>query len=335
VILMDMSFMGKFLVQGRDAGRCLNRISGNQVDGPAGVITYTQWLNEAGRLEADLTVTRLGDERYLVVVTDTMVRHAETWMRRHIPEDAHAFVTDVTSAYGQLNVQGPDSRALLQKLTSADLSNAAFPFRTAREIDVGFARVLCVRITYLGELGYELYIPAEQATHVYDRLVAAGRELGLRHAGLKALGSLRMEKGYRDYGHDIDNTDVPYEVGLGFALDLKKPDGFIGKEAVLAQKAAGPLKRRLVQVLIKDPEPLMFHAEVVRRDGVPVGYVRAASYGHTLGGAVGLAMIEPKVTVDEAYLASGTWQVEIAGKLCPAVVSARPLYDPGMKRIHA
>jgi 4-methylaminobutanoate oxidase (formaldehyde-forming) len=232
-------------------------------------------------------------------------------------------------------VQGPNSRALLQKLTSADLSNAAFTFRTAREIDVGFARVLCVRITYLGELGYELYVPAEQATHVYDRLIAAGRELGLRHAGLKALGSLRMEKGYRDYGHDIDNTDVPYEAGLGFALDLKKPDGFIGKEAVLAQKAAGPLKRRLVQVLVKDPETLMFHAEVVRRDGAPVGYVRAASYGHTLGGAVGLAMIEPKATVDDAYLASGEWQVEIACKLYPAGVSARPLYDPAMKRIHA
>ncbi|HEX4649790.1 MAG TPA: glycine cleavage T C-terminal barrel domain-containing protein, partial [Steroidobacteraceae bacterium] len=335
VILMDMSFMGKFLVQGRDAGRCLNRISANQVDGPAGVITYTQWLNETGRLEADLTVTKLGDERYLVVVTDTMVRHAETWMRRHFADDAHAFITDVTSAYGQLNVQGPSSRALLQKLTSADLSNAAFPFRTAREIDIGFARVLCIRITYLGELGYELYVPAEQALHVYDRLVTAGRELGLTHAGLKALGSLRMEKGYRDYGHDIDNTDVPYEVGLGFALDLKKPEGFIGKEAVLAQKAAGPLQRRLVQVLVKDPDPLMFHAEIVRRDGVPVGYVRAASYGHTLGGAVGLAMIEPKVTVDEAYLGSGEWQVDIAGKLYPAVVSARPLYDPGMKRIHA
>jgi heterotetrameric sarcosine oxidase gamma subunit len=335
VILMDMSFMGKFLVQGRDAGRCLNRISANQIDGPAGLITYTQWLNETGRLEADLTVTKLADDRYLVVVTDTMVRHAETWMRRHMPDDAHAFVTDVTSAYGQLNVQGPGSRALLQKLTSADLSNAAFPFRAAREIDIGFARVLCIRITYLGELGYELYVPAEQATHVYDRLVAAGREEGLRHAGLKALGSLRMEKGYRDYGHDIDNTDVPYEVGLGFALALTKPEGFIGKEAVLAQRAAGPLRRRLVQVLVKDSEPLMFHAEVVRRDGVPVGYVRAASYGHTLGGAVGLAMIEPKATVDEAYLASGEWQVEIAGKLYPAVVSARPLYDPAMKRIHA
>jgi glycine cleavage system aminomethyltransferase T/glycine/D-amino acid oxidase-like deaminating enzyme len=335
VILMDMSFMGKFLVQGRDAGGCLNRISGNQVDGAPGVITYTQWMNESGTLEADLTVTKLSDDRYLVVVTDTMVRHAETWMKRNIPDAAHALVTDVTSAYGQLNVQGPNSRALLQKLTTADLSNTAFPFRSAREIDIGFARVLCIRITYLGELGYELYIPAEQALHVYDRLIEAGREFGLVHAGLKALSSLRMEKGYRDYGHDIDNTDVPYETGLGFALDLKKPGGFIGKEAVLARKAKRPLTRRLVQVLVKDPEPLMFHAEVVRRDGVPVGYVRAASYGHTLGGAVGLAMIEPKVPVDEAFLNGGEWQVDIAGKLYPAIVSAKPLYDPELKRIHA
>ncbi len=335
VILMDMSFMGKFLVQGRDAGTCLNRISGNQVDGAAGFITYTQWLNETGTLEADLTVTKLSPDKYLVVVTDTMVRHAETWLTRHIPEAAHAFVTDVTSAYGQLNVQGPNSRALLQKLTTTDLSNEAFPFRTAREIDIGFAHVLCIRITYLGELGYELYVPAEQATHVYDRIVAAGREFALQHAGLKALGSLRMEKGYRDYGHDIDNTDVPYEVGLGFALDLNKPGGFIGKEAVLANKAKGPLTRRLVQVRVLDPEPLMYHAEIVRRDGIAVGYVRAASYGHTLGGAVGLAMIEPKVQVDAAYLDSGGWQVEIAGKLYPASVSARPLYDPQMKRIHS
>jgi len=335
VIVMDMSFMGKFLVQGRDAGRCLNRISGNQVDGAPGVITYTQWMNTGGTLEADLTVTKLSEEKFLVVVTDTMVQHAHTWMRRNIPDEAHAFVTDVTSAYGQLNVQGPSSRALLQQLTSEELSNAAFPFRTAREIDIGFARVLCIRITYLGELGYELYVPAEQATHVYDRIVEAGRDLGLVHAGLKALSSLRMEKGYRDYGHDIDNTDVPDEVGLGFAIDLKKPDGFIGKEAVLAQKAKGPLTRRLVQVLLKDPEPLMFHAEVVRRDGAPVGYVRAASYGHTLGGAVGLVMIEPKVPVDDAYLSHGKWEVEIAGRLYPATVSAKPLYDPGMTRIHA
>ena len=325
--------MGKFLVQGRDAGAQLNRISGNDVDGPAGMITYTQWMNEQGRLEADLTVTKLAQDKFLVVVTDTMVKHAETWMKRQFAADAHAFVTDVTSAYGQLNVQGPRSRELLQKLTHEDLSNEAFPFRAAREIDIGFARALCVRITYLGELGYELYIPSEQALHVYDRLVEAGREFGLVHAGLKALGSLRMEKGYRDYGHDIDNTDDPYETGLGFALDLKKPGGFIGKDAVLARKAKGPLRRRLVQVLVQDPEPLMYHVEVVRRDGAPVGYVRAASYGHTLGGAVGLAMIEPDAEVSAEYLASGHWEVEIAGKRYPCSVSARPLYDPENRRI--
>ncbi len=335
VVVMDMSFMGKFLVQGRDAGRCLEQISANRVDGSAGLITYTQWLNEGGRLEADLTVTKLAGDRFYVVVTDTMVRHAETWMRRHIADDAHAYVTNVTSGYAQLNVQGPRSRELLQSLTSVDLSNAAFPFRAAREIDIGFARVLCVRITYVGELGYELHVPAEQATDVYDRVVAAGRAFGLVHAGLKALGSLRMEKGYRDYGHDIDNTDDPLETGLGFALDLKKAGGFIGKDAVLARKARGPLTRRLVQVLVGDPEPLMFHAEVVRRDGRAVGYVRAASYGHTLGGAVGLAMIEPGEPVDDAYLAAGRWQVEVAGRLYPATVSARPLYDPGMVRIKA
>jgi 4-methylaminobutanoate oxidase (formaldehyde-forming) len=334
VILMDMSFMAKFLVQGRDAGRLLNHISANGVDGAPGLITYTQWLNEGGKLEADLTVTKLGEERYWVVASDTAHRHVESWMRRHFG-DAHAFVTDVTSGYAQLNVQGPRSRELLQSITSVDLSNEAFPFRTAREIDIGFARALCVRITYLGELGYELYIPAEQAVHVYDRIVTAGKSVGLRHAGLKALASCRMEKGYRDYGHDIDNTDSVLEAGLGFAVDLKKPGGFIGREAVLAKKAEGPLRRRIVQILVKDPGPLMFHAEVVRRDGKTVGYVRAASYGFTLGGAVGLAMIEAGEPVDQAYLDRGTWEVEIAGKSYPAIASLRPLYDPDMKRVKA
>src|SRR5262249_45351634 len=155
-----MSFMGKFLVQGRDAGRCLNFISGNNVDAEPGIITYTQWLNENGTLEADLTVTKLAEDRFLVVVTDTMVRHAETWMLRHIPEQPPAMVPDVTSPFAQLNVQAPTSRALLQKVTSADLSNPAFPSRPAREIDIGFARALCVRTPSPGELGYELYIPA-------------------------------------------------------------------------------------------------------------------------------------------------------------------------------
>jgi 4-methylaminobutanoate oxidase (formaldehyde-forming) len=332
VILMDMSFMAKFLVQGRDAGALLDRLSANRVNGEPGVITYTQWLNEGGTLEADLTVTKLADDRFWVVASDTAHRHALTWMRRHAG-DSHVVVTDVTSGYGQINVQGPRSRALLQSLTSADLSNLGFGFRTAREIDLGYARALCIRITYLGELGYELYLPAEQTVHGYDQLVAAGAEFGLRHAGLKALSSLRMEKGYRDYGHDIDNTDSVLEAGLGFAVALDKPGGFIGRDAVAAVKAAGPLNRRLCQVLVGDPEPLMFHGEVVRCDDRPVGYVRAASYGHTLNGAVGLAMIEPGHPVDQAYLDSGQWSVQIGADIYPATVSLRPLYDPANERI--
>ncbi|MEQ1873899.1 MAG: FAD-dependent oxidoreductase [Ilumatobacteraceae bacterium] len=338
VIVMDMSFMSKFRVQGRDAGRLLDSLSGNSVNGAVGEITYTQWLNPRGTLEADLTVTKLpsssvdGDD-FLVVATDTGHRHVESQMRRHFG-DAHAIVTDVTGGYAQINVQGPRSRDLLQMLTTVDMSNDAFPFRAAREIDIGFARVLCIRITYLGELGYELYVPSEQAVHVYDRLTEAGATLDLRHAGLKALASLRMEKGYRDYGHDIDNTDGPLEAGFGFALALDKPGGFVGRDAVVARKAAGPLTERLVQVQVLDPEPLMFHAEVIRRDGQAVGYLRAASYGHTLGGAVGLAMVKAggaAVTAD--WLATGTWTVEIVDRQYPARVSLRPLYDPTNARI--
>jgi glycine cleavage system aminomethyltransferase T len=194
--------------------------------------------------------------------------------------------------------------------------------------------VLCIRITYLGELGYELYIPAEQATHVYDRLVSVGEPMGLRHAGLKALASLRMEKGYRDYGHDIDNTDSVLEAGLGFAVDLDKP-AFIGRDAVLAKKAEGPLVKRLVQVLVNDPEPLLYHAEPVSRDGKPVGYVRAASYGHTLGGAVGLVMVDAGEPVDKAYVEGADWTIEIAGGTYPVTPSIRPLYDPHMLRVRA
>ncbi len=332
VIVMDMSFMSKFLVQGRDAGRVLEFLSANRVDGPAGVITYTQWLNRAGKLEADLTVTKLDDERYWVVASDTAHGHVETWMRRHL-DDAHAFVTDVTSGFAQLNVQGPRSRELLQSVTGADLSNEAFPFRTAREIDIELARALCIRITYLGELGYELYVPTEQATHVYDRLIEAGATVRLRHAGLKALASLRMEKGYRDYGHDIDNTDSVLEAGLGFAVDLSKPGGFLGREAVVAEKARGPL-RRLVQILVQDPDALLFHGEVVARDGAPVGYVRAASYGFTLGGAVGLVMVDGGgESVTQTYLDGGRWTVDIAGRSHPIRASLKPLYDPEMKRV--
>jgi 4-methylaminobutanoate oxidase (formaldehyde-forming) len=334
VIAMDMSFMSKFLVQGRDAGKILDYISANSVNEKCGQITYTQWLNPEGKLEADLTVAKLTEEKFLVVVTDTMHRHAETWLKRHIPSDAHCFVTDVTGAYAQLNIQGPRSRELMQELTDTDMSNQAFPFRHVEEIAIGYARVLCVRITYLGELGYELYIPTEQALHVYDLVMEKGQSFKLKLAGLKALASLRMEKGYRDYGHDIDNTDDPFEAGLGFAVNLKK-DNFIGKDKCLEKKAQGPLKRRLAQVLLKDPEALLFHAEVVYRNRRRVGYVRAGSYGFTLKGAVGLFMLEPGEPVDQAYIDAGKWEIEVAGKMYPAMVSLAPLYDPKMERIKA
>lgn len=335
VALIDMSFMPRFLVEGRDAGKVLDFLSANTVNGEPGVVTYTPWLNERGTIVADLTVTKISDETFLIVTTDTIPRHVETWLKRHIPDDAHVAVTDVTSRFAQLNIQGPRSRELLQTLTTADLSNEAFPYRAAREIDIGYARVLCVRLTYVGELGYELNIPSEQATHVYDRVVEAGEAIGLRHAGLRALGSLRMEKAYRDYGHDIDNTDNPYEVGLGFVVDLKGDTDFIGKEACIENKSKAPLSRRLVQVLVKDPEPLLYHAEILLRDGKPLGYLRSGSYGFTLGGAVGLAMVEADEPVTTTYLKQGTWEVNIAGKHYPAEVSLRPLYDPKMERIKA
>jgi len=335
VILMDMSFMSKFMVQGRDAGKVLNYISANDVDGKRNRITYTPWLNKDGKLEADLTVAKLAQDKFLIVVTDTMHRHAETWLKRNIPDDAHAFVTDMTSAYAQLNLQGPKSRDLLQTITSADVSNEAFPYRHVQEIAIGYGRAICVRLTYLGELGYELYIPTEQAVHVYDIIVEAGKEFDLSHAGLKALGSLRMEKGYRDYGHDMDNTDDPYETGLGFTVKLDKQSIFIGKEACIKKKAQGGLKRRLAQVLVSDPEPLLYHAEVITRNGRNAGYVRSGSYCYTLGGAAGLFMIEADDVIDQAYIENGKWEIDIAGNIYPAQVSLKPLYDPEMKKIKA
>jgi glycine cleavage system aminomethyltransferase T/glycine/D-amino acid oxidase-like deaminating enzyme len=335
VILMDMSFMSKFLVQGPDALDALDRLSCNDLEVPPGRITYTQWVNERGGIEADLTVTRLAEDRFLVVCSDTAHRHVETWMRRRFPEGARAIVTDMTSAYAMLTIQGPKSRALLSGLTGASLETQDFPYLCAREIDLGFALVTAVRVTYLGELGWELYVPTEHATDVYDRIVAAGPPHGLRHAGLQALGSLRMEKAYRDYGHDIDNIDTPLEAGLGFAVKFDTARGFIGRDALLRQKHAGVPKRRLVQFLLEDPEPPLHHGEVIWRDDRRVGYIRAGAYGYTLGAAVGLGLVEAEQPVTKDYLESGRFEIEIAGTRYPARASLRPLYDPSLVRVKA
>jgi 4-methylaminobutanoate oxidase (formaldehyde-forming) len=325
--------MSKFLVLGRDAQAFLDRLSCNSLDVPPGRIVYTQWVNERGGIEADLTITRRAEHEFLVVCSDTAHRHVETWMRRHLPADAHVAISDVTSAWAMLSLQGPRSRALLSELTQASLSSEELPYLAAREIEIGYSRVQAVRITYLGELGYELYVPTEHALDVYDRLVAAGGAFGLRHAGLQALTSLRMEKAYRDWGHDIDNIDTPFEAGLGFAVKLEKPGGFIGRDALARQKAEGPPRRRLLQFLLEDPEPLLHHGEVIWREGARVGYLRVGAYGFTLGAAVGLGLVEADQPIDRSYVEATRWELEIAGRRHAARASLQPLYDPQLKRV--
>ncbi|MFC2063507.1 FAD-dependent oxidoreductase [Chloroflexota bacterium] len=333
VILMDLSLMSKFLVQGKDAEKFLNRISTNNVAVPDGKIVYTQWLNERGTIEADLTVTRLSEHTYMVICSDLAHKHVETWLKRHIPPQAHVFITDVTSGYAMINIQGPNSRKLLSRVTSADISNDSFPYMTMQEIDVHYALVLAFRVTYLGELGYELYIPTEFAPTVFDVLVEEGKEFGLKHAGLQALNTLRIEKAYRDYGHDTDNTDTPLEAGLSFVLDFEKPGGFIGKQALVQQQESGILTQRFVQFLLEDPEPLLYYGEQIYRDGIRVGYVRSGAYGFTLGGAVGLAFIENEEGVTADFIKSGKYEIEVNGARVPAKASLRPLYDPKGVRV--
>jgi glycine cleavage system aminomethyltransferase T/glycine/D-amino acid oxidase-like deaminating enzyme len=326
--LMDMSFMAKFSVTGPEAGAVLDQLSAGEVNGEPGWITYTQWLNDDGRIEADLTVTKLADDRFWVVASDTAHGHVAGMLGR-AAQGRDVRVEDETAAYAQLNLQGPLSRDALGALTDADLSTAAWPFRGVREISVAGVPVTCARITYLGELGYELYVEAGRALELYDALVAEGA----RPVGLKALASLRMEKAYRDFGHDIDNTDCPLDVGLGFAIAWETD--FRGKEALLARREAFPSTQRLVQIRLSDPEPLLYHAEPVLRDGEVVGYVRAASYGWTLGGAVGLAFVTADEKVTKDWLDEGSWQVDIAGERYDAEVSLRPMYDPTSARVRA
>jgi 4-methylaminobutanoate oxidase (formaldehyde-forming) len=302
---------------------------------PDGRIVYTQWLNECGTIEADLTVTRLAEDSYFVVCSDAIHTHVHTWLLRHIPSDAHAFVTDVTSGYALISIQGPKSRHLLGLLTHADMSNEAFPYLTMQEIDIGYAPVRALRVSYVGELGWELYVPTEFALHVYDLLVDAGQGLGVKLAGLQALETLRLEKAYRDYGTDIDNMDTPLEAGLGFAVDFDKPGGFIGRDALLRQKEEGILRQRVVQFLLEDPEPLLFGGEPIFRNGERVGYLRAGGYGHTLGGSVGLGHVENEAGVSSDYVTSGTFELEVAGVRYPARASLRPLYDPGNERVRS
>ena len=332
VALFDQSSFAKFRLEGRDACAVLNRVCANDVDVAPGKLVYTQWLNAKGGIEADLTVTRLSETAFLIIGGAETETKDFNWLKRHTPGDAHAVLTNVTSGMGVLSVMGAKSRALLQSLSPNDLSGGAFPFGTSQEIELGYAIIRASRITYVGELGWELYVPTELLAGVYDEIVAAGAAFGLKHAGYHALNSLRMEKAYRHWGHDITDEDTPLEAGLGFAVKLDKPGGFIGREALLRQKEEG-LKQRLVQFLLKSDQPMLYHNEPIWQGDRIAGYIRSGMYAHTLGAACGLGYVTAADGGVLGPIGADDYEIEIAGVRYPATASLKPLYDPASARI--
>ena len=332
--LFDQSAFAKFTVKGRDAMKLLNRVSVNEMDVANGKVVYTQWCNDKGGIEADLTATRISQNEYLVVTAAATQLHDRRHLENAIRDDEAVAVVDVTSGTSTIALMGPNSRALLQSLTPDDVSNSAFPFGTSREIEVGPARIRATRITYVGELGYELYIPSEFAIAVYDVIVAKGAAHGLKHAGYHAMNSLRIEKAYRHWSHDITPEDTPLEAGLGFCIAWNKQGGFIGLDALLRQKDQG-ITRRLAQFVIDDPDVMMYHDEPIWMNDKIISRLTSAMYGYTLGGAVGLGYVGTEYAAKPEDVLAGKYEIEVAGRRIPARVSLKPMYDPTSARIKA
>ena len=330
--LFDLSSFGKAVVQGRDAEAQLQHICVADMAVPVGKVVYTQFLNSRGGIEADLTVTRLAEDKYLVVTAAVSQERDLNWIRRHLDDDAFVTLQDVTSGYGVLSVMGPNSRQLLSRLSDADFSNAAFPFGTSQEIDIGYAKARAMRISYVGELGWELYLPTEFSGPVFDLLLAEGAGHGLRLAGYHALDSLRSEKGYRHWGHDITPADTPLEAGLGFAVSFRKNSDFIGRDALERQKETG-LGRKLVHFLMDDPEPILLHDEPVFRNGELVGMTTSGSFGYTLGRSVGMGYVKMPEGADKAWFEDASYLIDLGGSRHAAKASVRPFYDPGHERV--
>jgi len=327
VALYDLTPFAKFLVQGADAETELQRLCANDIGGTVGKATYTQMLNARGGIEADLTVTRLAETEFLVVTSAGSAVHDEDWMRRNVASDARVTLADVTSAYAVFGLMGPKSRDLLAGLTSADLSPAAFPFGTMQVIDLSYAMVRAQRTSYVGELGYELYVPTEFALGVYHLLVEAGSPHGLRHAGLYVQDALRLEKAFKHWGHDVGPYDTPLEASLGFACAFDKPIPFIGRDALLRQRDAG-LTRRLVTLTVDQDEPLLLHEEPVHRNGKLVGTTTSGAMAFTLGRPICLAWIADPGGVSADFTTSGRYEIDIAGERHAATAHLRAPYDP-------
>ena len=327
----DMTSFGKIRVEGPDACKFLNRIASAQMDVAVGKIVYTMFLNERGGIEADLTVTRLSETAYLAVVPGATLQRNLAWMRRNLGDD-FAVITDMTSAESVLCVMGPKARDLMNLVSPSNFSNAAHPFGMAREIEIGMGLARAHRVTYVGELGWEIYASSDQTAHIFEAIEEAGAGLELKLCGLHALDSCRIEKAYRHWGHDITDEDHVLEAGLGFTASRKKAQ-YIGRDAVLRKDEAG-FERRMLQFRLKDPEPLIFHNEAIVRDGKIIGPVTSGAYGHHLGAAVGLGYV-PCKGQSEAELLASTYEIEIAGQRHEAMASIAPMYDPSSERVRA
>jgi 4-methylaminobutanoate oxidase (formaldehyde-forming) len=327
--MYDMSSFGKIRVEGRDAVAFMNHIGGGQYDVPVGKIVYTQFLNSTAGIEADVTVTRLSETVFLVVTPAATRLADQTWMQRHV-SDFNVVITDVTAGEGVLAVMGPNSRALLQKVSPNDFLNEVNPFGTAQEIELGMGLARVHRVTYVGELGWEIYVSSDMAAHAFEVLHEAGQDLGLKLCGMHMMDCGRIEKGFRHFGHDITCEDHVLEAGLGFAVKTDKPD-FIGRDAVLRKKDAG-LEKRLLQFKLADPEPLLYHNEPVLRDGEIVGFLSSGAYGHHLGGAMGLGYVPCKGEKAAEVLAS-SYEIDVAGTRVKAEASLKPMYDPASERV--
>lgn len=332
VALYDLSTFAKFLVVGKDAETLLQRVSSADI-GQMGKATYTQWLNAKGGIEADLTIFRITETKFMVVTAAATSIRDWYYLKDRIEPGSDVELVDMTTSYATLGVMGPKSRELLSRLTDADLGNEGFPFGATRHIELKNAKVRATRISYVGELGWELYIPAEFARGVLRDVLEAGADLGVRPAGMHAMDACRIEKAYRHWGHDIGPNDTVLEAGLGFTCAFDKKVPFIGRDAVLRQKDAGKLGRRMVQFKLTDPEPLLYHNEPIYRNGALVGLVTSANYGHHLGGAIGMGYVHNKDGVDAAFIAEGKFEIGVALKRFKAEASLAPMYDPKSARM--
>jgi glycine cleavage system T protein len=328
--LFDMSSFGKIRVEGSDALAFVQNVCANQMDTDIGKLTYTQMLNQRGGIECDLTVTRISETAFLLVVPAATVQRDLAWLRRHVAPGQHVTITDMTAAEAVICVMGPNARKVLQGCSPNDFSNEAHPFGTMRDIEIGYGLARAHRVTYVGELGWEIYVSADMAAHVFEAVEEAGKPHDLKLCGLHVLDSCRIEKAFRHYGHDITDEDHVLEAGLGFAVKVDKGN-FIGREAVLNKKQQG-LQRRLVQFRLTDPTGMLYHNEPILRDGRMIGYLTSGNYGHHLGGSIGLGYV-PAEGQKPADILASSYEIEIAGERFEAEASLKPMYDPKSERI--